>query len=84
MDPNVRAFTESRKKKHPFPLLNGHLVNEDSAGHVVMGDQHSTGNDWGHHASQVAVIGEYLYLPTIAGTVYVIVGTVTYSTKTQL
>lgn len=46
---------------------------KDSAGHVVMGDQRSTGNGWGHHASQVpTVIGEYLYLPTMAGTVYVI------------
>ena len=77
MDPKaVRAFTESRKKKASVPITKwAFKENEmkDSAGHVVMGDQRSTGNGWGHHASQVpTVIGEYLYLPTMAGTVYVI------------
>jgi hypothetical protein len=46
---------------------------KDSAGHVVMGDQRSRGNGWGHHASQIpTVIGEYLYVPTMSGTVYVV------------
>ena len=46
---------------------------EDAGGYVVMGDQRSKGNGWGHHASQVpTVIGDCLYVPTMAGTVYVI------------
>ncbi len=46
---------------------------KNSAGHVVMGDDRSRGNGWGHHASQVpTVVGKYLYVPTMSGTVYVI------------
>ncbi len=46
---------------------------KNSRGYVVVGDDRSMGNGWGHHASQVpTVIGEHLYVPTMAGTVYVI------------
>ena len=46
---------------------------KDASGNVVMGDQRSMGNGWGHHASQLpTVVGDCLYLPTMAGTVYVI------------
>ncbi len=46
---------------------------KDAGGNLVMGDQRSKGNGWGHHASQLpTVVGDCLYLPTMAGTVYVI------------
>jgi hypothetical protein len=46
---------------------------KNTAGHVVMGDDRSRGNGWGHHASQIpTVVGKYLYVPTLSGTVYVI------------
>ncbi|QDT10090.1 PQQ-binding-like beta-propeller repeat protein [Planctomycetes bacterium K23_9] len=46
---------------------------QNAMGHVVMGDDRSRGNGWGHHASQVpTVVGKHLYVPTMSGTVYVI------------
>jgi hypothetical protein len=46
---------------------------QNSRGLVVMGDARSKGNGWGHHASQVpSVIGDFLYIPVMNGTVYVI------------
>ena len=46
---------------------------KNSRGLVVMGDARSRGNGWGHHASQVpTVIGDFLYVPVMNGTVYVI------------
>ncbi len=45
----------------------------NTAGDVVMGDDRSRGNGWGHHASAVpTVAGKHLYVPTMSGTVYVI------------
>ncbi|MGB7346761.1 MAG: PQQ-binding-like beta-propeller repeat protein [Pirellulaceae bacterium] len=46
---------------------------KNTSGDIVMGDDRSQGNGWGHHASQVpSVIGKHLYVPTMSGTVYVI------------
>jgi acetyl esterase/lipase len=46
---------------------------KNSRGFVVMGDARSKGNGWGHHASAIpTAIGDYLYVPVMTGTVYVI------------
>ncbi|MAI34513.1 MAG: hypothetical protein CBE00_09730 [Planctomycetaceae bacterium TMED240] len=70
------AVKGARKKQAAFPITKWAFKEndmKDAAGNVVMGDQRSRGNGWGHHASQLpTVIGDYLYLPTMAGTVYVI------------
>ena len=45
----------------------------NSRGFEVMGDARSRGNGWGHHASPIpTAVGEFLYVPTMSGTVYVI------------
>ena len=78
MDAAVVDQLLARKKKRPetLPITVWACTEndmKDSAGHVVMGDQRSRGNGWGHHASQIpTVIGEYLYVPTMSGTVYVV------------
>ena len=78
MDAEVVDQLLARKKKRPetLPITEWAFAEndmKDSAGHVVMGDQRSRGNGWGHHASQIpTVIGEYLYVPTMSGTVYVV------------
>ena len=44
---------------------------KNSDGFLVMGDKRSRTNTWGHHASPImTAVGEHLYLPTMAGTVY--------------
>ncbi len=72
----LRALKGSRKKQATLPITKWAFKEndmKDAGGHVVMGDQRSKGNGWGHHASQLpTVIGDYLYVPTMAGTVYVI------------
>ncbi len=72
----LRALKGSRKKQATLPITKWTFKEndmKDAGGHVVMGDQRSKGNGWGHHASQLpTVIGDYLYVPTMAGTVYVI------------
>lgn len=72
----VRVMKGSKKKQSALPITKWAFKEndmKDASGHVVMGDQRSKGNGWGHHASQLpTVIGDYLYLPTMAGTVYVI------------
>jgi hypothetical protein len=46
---------------------------KNSRGFVVMGDNRSRGNGWGHHASAVPTrLGDHLFVPTMSGTVYVI------------
>ena len=78
MDAAVVDELLGRRKKRPktLPITEWAFAeNEvrDAAGNVVMGDQRSRGNGWGHHASQIpTVIGKYLYVPTMSGTVYVI------------
>ena len=72
----LRALKGPRKKQAMLPITKWAFKEndmKDAGGHVVMGDQRSKGNGWGHHASQVpTVIGDCLYVPTMAGTVYVI------------
>ncbi|HBV63811.1 MAG TPA: hypothetical protein DEF45_12400 [Rhodopirellula sp.] len=78
-DMNVKvldALKRAKKKQVPLPITKWAFKENDMkdiSGNVVMGDQRSMGNGWGHHASQLpTVIGSCLYLPTMAGTVYVI------------
>lgn len=70
------AWKGARKKQVALPITKWAFKEndmKDARGNVVMGDQRSMGNGWGHHASQLpTVIGDCLYLPTMAGTVYVI------------
>ena len=70
------ALKGDRKKQAAPPITKWALKQnemKDAGGNVVMGDERSMGNGWGHHASQLpTVIGGYLYVPTMAGTVYVI------------
>jgi hypothetical protein len=78
MDPQLVDELRGKTRKPPkeLPITQwAFAANEmkNFAGHVVMGDRRSMGNGWGHHASQVpSVIGPHLYVPTMAGTVYVI------------
>lgn len=70
------AMSSQRKRPKTLPIqLWTYRPNDmkNSRGHVVMGDQRSRGNGWGHHASQVpTIVGKHLYLPVMNGTVYVI------------
>lgn len=44
---------------------------KNSNGWLVMGDKRSRTNTWGHHASPImSAVGQYLYVPTMSGTVY--------------
>lgn len=78
MEPDLvkKLLGQSKKKQKQLPITQWAFAANDmknSRGHVVVGDDRSRGNGWGHHASQVpTVIGENLYIPTMAGTVYVI------------
>ncbi|MGI9473450.1 MAG: prolyl oligopeptidase family serine peptidase [Rubripirellula sp.] len=64
------------KKLKTLPITDWTFALNDmrnSRCHVVMGDQRAMGNGWGHHASQVpSVVGDFLYVPTMSGTVYVL------------
>lgn len=45
----------------------------NSRGHVVMGDDRSQGNGWGHHATAIpSVSGNHIYFPIMSGMVYVL------------
>lgn len=72
----VKALRGTKKKQSTLPITKWAFSEndmKDAGGHVVMGDQRSKGNGWGHHASQLpTVIGDFLYVPTMAGTVYVV------------
>lgn len=72
----VEALMRGKKKQAELPITKWAFKENDmrdASGNVVMGDQRSMGNGWGHHASQLpTIIGEFLYVPTMAGTVYVI------------
>lgn len=78
MEPQVvqSLMSQQKKKTKRISITSwAYKPNEmkNSRGHVVMGDPRSRGNGWGHHASQVpTVIGDLLYIPTMAGTVYVL------------
>ena len=78
MDPElIERFLSAKKKRPKFvPITQLCFAPNDmknSRGHVVVGDDRSMGNGWGHYASAVpTVIGDHLYVPTMAGTVYVI------------
>ncbi|NND98504.1 MAG: PQQ-binding-like beta-propeller repeat protein, partial [Pirellulaceae bacterium] len=78
MDPKMVLQIKKAQRKKPATLpiqLWTFQPNtmENSSGFVVMGDARSQGNGWGHHASQLpTIVGDYLYVPTMAGTVYVI------------
>ncbi|MEO2014955.1 MAG: alpha/beta hydrolase fold domain-containing protein [Fuerstiella sp.] len=46
---------------------------QNSRGLVVMGDARSKANGWGHHATAIpSVAEEFLYMPVMNGTVYVL------------
>ena len=73
----VEAWKNSQRKPlKKLPLqFTGFAFNDmrNSSGHVVVGDLRSKGNGWGHHASAVpTVVGDYLYVPNMSGTAYVI------------
>ena len=78
MDPQQVQYliAQQKKKTKRLPITSWAYKPNDmknSRGHVVMGDPRSRGNGWGHHASQVpTVVGDLLYVPTMAGTVYVL------------
>ena len=70
----VKASQRKRPKKLPLQYT-GFALNtcKNGAGQIVMGDARSQGNGWSHHASQVpTAVGEYLYVCSMSGTVYVI------------
>jgi hypothetical protein len=78
MDAELVERLRKQKRKPPkeLPITQWAFAPNDmqnSRGHRVVGDDRSMGNGWGHHASQLpTVIGQHLYVPTMAGTVYVI------------
>ena len=64
-------------KKKSDPALKDQAFAENdmvnSRGYVVFGDQRSKGSGWGHIASPTpSIAGEFLYIPVMNGTVYVI------------
>ena len=64
------------KKPRPLQLNEWairHNTVKNSRGMVVMGDDRSQGNGWGHIASpSPMVVGEHLYVTSMSGNVYVI------------
>lgn len=78
MAPSVveQQMATLRKRPKELPIqLWGFTPNSmlNASGNVVMGDPRSRGIGWGHYASAVPTsIGGRLYVPTMAGTVYVI------------
>ncbi|MCA9176347.1 MAG: alpha/beta hydrolase fold domain-containing protein [Planctomycetales bacterium] len=68
--------TGKSQQRKPLPIQQWSFrVNDmrNSRGHVVMGDPRSKGNGWGHHATATpTAAGDFLFVPTMAGTVYVI------------
>lgn len=78
MDPELVAklLKQNKKAVNTLPITQWAYAPNDmlnSRGYRVVGDDRSMGNGWGHHASQIpTVIGKHLYVPTMAGTVYVI------------
>ncbi|MFK8112140.1 MAG: alpha/beta hydrolase fold domain-containing protein [Rubripirellula sp.] len=78
MDPQFVQKLLAQKKKPPkeLPITQWAFEANDmknSRNLEVVGDARSRGNGWGHHASQLpTAIGKHLYIPTMAGTVYVL------------
>lgn len=68
-------FTEPKGKKDPGLHQQVFIGNEmkNSRGFVVFGDKRSKGSGWGHISSPgPSVAGDFLYVPVMNGTVYVI------------
>lgn len=65
-----------KEKQKTIPITSWSFTENsmrNSRGFTVVGDQRSRGSGWGHHASQVpSASSEYLYIPVMNGTVYVI------------
>jgi outer membrane protein assembly factor BamB len=64
-----------KSKTDPEMRLQAFAENDmkNSRGFVVFGDKRSKGNGWGHIAApSPSVAGDYLYVPVMSGTVYVI------------
>ncbi|MDA9764872.1 PQQ-binding-like beta-propeller repeat protein [Opitutales bacterium] len=62
-------------KTDPEMRLQAFAENDmiNSRGHIVFDDARSKGNGWGHIAAPtMSVAGDYLYIPVMSGTVYVI------------
>ncbi|WP_186775281.1 outer membrane protein assembly factor BamB family protein [Rubripirellula tenax] len=78
MDPALvqQLLASGRKRNKQLPITQWAFAPNDmlnSQGFRVAGDNRSEGNGWGHHASAIpTVVGDALYVSTMAGTVYVI------------
>lgn len=71
-----RLKSEARRRPEELPINQWAFrpnTMRNSRGFEVMGDPRSRGTGWGHHASAIpTVVGEYMYVPIMNGTVYVI------------
>lgn len=71
----LQWYQEPKDKKDP-QLKNQAIVANDmrnTRGWVVVGDERSRGNGWGHVAAVTpTVAGQHLYVPVMNGTVYVL------------
>lgn len=68
-------YVAPRSKNEPEMRLQAFAENDmiNSRGYVVFDDARSKGNGWGHIAAPtMSVAGDYLYIPVMSGTVYVI------------
>jgi outer membrane protein assembly factor BamB len=68
-------YVPPQSKQDKELRLQSFALNEmkNSRGFVVSGDARDKGNGWGHIASPTpSVAGDYLYVPVMSGTVYVI------------
>jgi outer membrane protein assembly factor BamB len=73
---DIKDQTKGKKKKGK-PLANLWLLKKNSmisnSGFTVVGDGRSHFSGWGHHSAAVpTVAGDYLYVPTMSGLVYVV------------
>lgn len=68
-------YVEPQSKNDPEMRLQYFAENEmkNSRGYIVFDDARAKGNGWGHIAAPtMSVAGDYLYIPVMSGTVYVI------------
>ncbi len=68
-------YVAPRSKDEPEMRLQAFAENDmiNSRGYVVFDDARSKGNGWGHIAAPtMSVAGDYLCIPVMSGTVYVI------------
>lgn len=72
----LRKNERKGKVSKPLPITRWTFSLNDmknSRGFIVMGDDRSRGNGWGHHASALpTAIGDYLFVPVMSGNVYVL------------